>query len=80
MADLEFTELALEMALTFAGDHVIHSKVEYDFHIEQIELCLLKNQTDSGYSDWFWSSACEVYEIKDDLPSKIMKLYLKYSG
>ncbi|RZD20094.1 hypothetical protein [Pseudoalteromonas sp. MEBiC 03485] len=79
MADLEFTELALEMALTFAGDHVIHSKVEYDFHIEQIELCLLKNQTDSGYSDWFWSSACEAYEIKKDLPSKIMELYLKYS-
>ena len=35
----------LEFCLIWAGDHVIHSKVEYEFHLEQIRLSLLDKQT-----------------------------------
>ncbi|GHE78260.1 MULTISPECIES: hypothetical protein [Alteromonadales] len=65
----------LELCLIWAGDHVIHSKVEYDFHIEQIKLSLLDKQTDNEYSFLFLTSACEAFEIKNDLPRRIHEVY-----
>lgn len=70
----------LEFCLIWAGDHVIHSKVEYDFHIEQIKLSLKDKQTDNEYSFIFWTAACEAYEIKNNLPSKINAVYTSAWG
>lgn len=65
----------LEFCLIWAGDHVIHSKVEYQFHLEQIRLSLLNKQADSEYGFMFWTAACEAYEIKNNLPSKVDEVY-----
>lgn len=70
----------LALCLIWAGDHVIHSQVEYEFHIEQIKLSLLDKQTDSKYSFMHWTAACEAYEIKNNLPSTVDDVYTSAWG
>ncbi|MBU2916662.1 hypothetical protein KO505_01645 [Psychrosphaera sp. F3M07] len=69
----------LEFCLIWAGDRVIHSRVEYEFHLNQIELSLLNVQHDDNYSFMHWSAACEAYEIKNNLPSNIKVVYLRFA-
>lgn len=67
----------LEFCLCFAGDFVIHSKVEYDFHIEQIERSLNNRQVDDEYNFILWTAACEAYELANYLDSEIDVVYTK---
>ena len=69
------TSTKLQECKEYAGDCVVNSQKEYEHHISKLRDIMVNGKTDRSYTHTLWLYAVEAWEIKNNLPTQLVKLY-----